>query len=134
MGFATAADTKLLRASVGTVSVATNLSALGTITASLGYYFASGTGITNAWLTNATLDFPSTAAGTASEMTINLTNVSDGDFPTLSPPAALAVGVNGQFVAVCTNGYVIVRFINNNLVTAVDPASGNFRVKVEKVK
>lgn len=99
-----------------------------------GYYWASGGGVTNMWVTNATLDFPSTAAGTVSFLTINLTNVSDGDFVTLAPPAANYGSITGLYSAWATNGYVIVQFASTTLVTSQDPPSGNFRVKVEKVK
>jgi len=94
----------------------------------------SGIGITNLYLTNATLDFASTSAGTTNILTINLTNVSEGDFVTLSPPSATVRGVVGTFTAWAENGFVSVQYYNGMLVSAQDPASGNFRVKVEKVK
>jgi len=85
-------------------------------------------------LTNtATLDFGSTAAGAAADLTITVTGAAVGD--------AVYIGVDNASVSADNIGFwgwvsssntVTVRFNNNNLVTAVDPASGTFRAVVTK--
>lgn len=78
----------------------------------------------------AVLDFPNTAAGTSSDLTINLTNAALGDVVLLGVPNASTVA-NGCFTAwVSAAGVVTVRFTNNDLLTAFNPASGTFRVAV----
>lgn len=82
-------------------------------------------------LTNtATLDFGSTAAGAATDLTITVTGAADGDPVSLGVPNASTVS-DGSFTAwVSATNTVTVRFTNNNLVSALDPASGTFRASV----
>jgi hypothetical protein len=84
-------------------------------------------------LTNtATLDFPSTAAGTVSDLTITVTGAVDGDAVSVGVPNG-STTTTGDFSAwVSASNTVTVRFANNNLLTAQDPASGTFRVSVVK--
>jgi hypothetical protein len=80
----------------------------------------------------ATLNFPSTLAGASSDLTITVPGAVNGD--------AVSVGVsngstlaNGVFTAwVSAANTVTVRFTNTNLLTALDPASGTFKVFVFK--
>lgn len=82
-------------------------------------------------LTNtATLDFGSTAAGAATDLTITVTGAVDGDPVSLGVPNASTLS-DGAFSAwVSATNTVTVRFANNNLVTALDPASGTFRASI----
>jgi len=81
----------------------------------------------------ASLNFPSTAAGTSSDLTIAVTGAADGDVVSLGVPIASQV-VNGVFSAfVSAANTVTVRFSNNDLVAAIDPAAGTFRVSIQKV-
>jgi hypothetical protein len=80
---------------------------------------------------SATLDFPSTAAQTSSELTITVTGASDGDDVIVSPPSSSS-NDNSMFSArVSTANTVSVKF-NNYSSSAIDPASGTFKVKVFK--
>jgi hypothetical protein len=78
------------------------------------------------------LNFPSTAAGTSSDLTIALVGAADGDIVALGVPIA-AQNANSCYTAfVSAAGVVTVRFNNYQLLTAIDPASGTFRVSVLK--
>jgi hypothetical protein len=80
----------------------------------------------------ATLDFGSTAAGTATDLTITVTGAADGDAVSIGVPNGSTVA-NGSFTAwVSATNTVTIRFSNSNLVTALDPASGTFRAVVLK--
>lgn len=80
----------------------------------------------------ATLDFASTAAGTKTDLTITVTGAVDGDAVYVGVPNASTVD-NGCFTAwVSAANTVTVRFTNNDLTNAKDPASGIFRVSVTK--
>jgi len=89
--------------------------------------------LTNVVVTNVTLDFPSTAAGTTSDLLVNVANVNVGDFAFASPPAG-SMQANSMYSAWVSNTFVYVRFHNDQLVSAIDPASGTFRVKLEQWK
>ena len=79
-----------------------------------------------------TLDFANTAAGTATDLTVNITGAADGDPVMIGIPNGSTLG-NGHFVGwVSDVGVVTVRFLNNNLLTALNPASGSFKVMVIK--
>lgn len=76
-----------------------------------------------------TLDFPSTAAGDISELTINVTNAIVGRPVIVGEPATIPD--KGTFSArVTAAGVVTVRFANNDLTVAKDPVSGIFTVTV----
>lgn len=81
---------------------------------------------------SATLNFASTAAGASTDLTITVTNALDGDPVSVGVPNASTLA-NGVFTAwVSAANTVTVRFTNTNLVTALDPASGTFKVSVSK--
>jgi hypothetical protein len=84
-------------------------------------------------LTNtATLDFGSTAAGASTDLTITVTGAASGDCVILGVPSG-SMPANGSYSAwVSAADTVTVRFSNNDLITAYDPASGTFRVSVLK--
>lgn len=74
----------------------------------------------------------STAAGAVSSLTMTVTGASDGDIGTVGWPAA-SQPANGVFTVQCTaTNVATVRFHNTNLITALDPASGTFKIKVFK--
>lgn len=83
-------------------------------------------------IATSTLDFANTAAGTATDLTINVTGAVDGD-PVIVGIPNVSTEANGHFVGwVSSNGVVTVRFLNNNLLAAINPASGSFKVMVFK--
>jgi hypothetical protein len=93
-----------------------------------GYVIQSPVALTN----SATLNFGNTAAGAATDLTITVTGAADGDAVALGVPNGSTVA-NGSFTAwVSATDTVTVRFSNSNLVTALDPASGTFKVRVFK--
>lgn len=78
----------------------------------------------------ATLDFPSTLAGTASDLTITVTGATTGDAVTIGVPDGSTLS-DGSFTAwVSAANTVKVRFANNSLTLALDPASGTFKATV----
>lgn len=78
------------------------------------------------------LDFPNTVAGTSSDLTIALTGAALGDVVVLGVPNG-STAANGCFTAwVSAANTITVRFTNTNLVVAIDPASGTFRVSILK--
>lgn len=81
---------------------------------------------------SATLDFASTAAGAATDLTITVTGAADGDLVFLAVPngSTLANGVFTSWVSAANT--VTVRFANTNLASALDPASGSFTSFVVK--
>lgn len=79
----------------------------------------------------AVLNFPSTAAGTSSDLTITVTGAADGNPVSLGVPNASTLA-NGSFSAwVSAADTVTIRFANNSS-GALDPASGTFRATVLK--
>ena len=91
----------------------------------------NGSGITNIGLSaSATLDFPSTAAGAVSDLQITVTGAISGDPVVLGVPPGSISTLTGGYLAFASNDVVYVRFVNNNLVSAQDPASGSFKVRV----
>ena len=100
--------------------------------------WTSGTAGDGILLTNlglsvsAALDFPSTAAGAVSDLNISVPTAVDGDCVALGVPSAALTGLTGDFTAWASNAFVYVRFQNNGLVSAQDPPSATFKVKVFK--
>lgn len=80
---------------------------------------------------SAVLDFPSTSAGTSSELTISVTGAADGDIVMLGVPNA-STNPNSCFTArVSAANTVTVRF-NNYSNATINPASGTFKVTIFK--
>lgn len=92
---------------------------------------SSGTPILKVLSATATLDFGSVAAGSFADLAITVTGAAVGDTAMVNGPAAVLDDViyNAWVSAADT---VTVRAINNELVTARDPASGTFRATVLK--
>lgn len=83
-------------------------------------------------INSATLDFPNTAAGTSSDLTISVNGAVTGDVVALGVPNS-SITVNSCYTAwVSSANTVTVRYSNVELVTAHDPASGTFTVSVIK--
>lgn len=84
-------------------------------------------------LTNTTtLDFPSTAAGASSDLTMTITGAVNGDAVMLGTPNGSTLA-NGVFTAwISASDIATVRFTNTNLITALDPASGTFKIIIVK--
>lgn len=81
---------------------------------------------------SASLDFGNTPAGTSTDLTMTVTGASDGDVCSLGVPNVSTV-TDGSFSCwVSAADTVTVRYINNALVIAYDPADGTFKVTVEK--
>lgn len=80
----------------------------------------------------ATLDFGSTTAGTATDLTITVTGAALGDVCEIGVPdgSTLADGSFSSWVS--ASNTVKIRFTNNSLTLALDPASGTFRATVIK--
>jgi len=81
--------------------------------------------------TTATLDFPSTAAGMSSDLTVPLTGAVLGDVVALGTPFSATLANSSYSVFVSAADTVTVRF-NNYSVAAVNPASGTFKIKIFK--
>ncbi len=82
--------------------------------------------------TTSTLDFANTAAGSATDLTVTVTGAVDGDPVMVGIPNGATVG-NGHFVGwVSSANTVTVRFLNNNLLAALNPASADFKILVMK--
>lgn len=82
--------------------------------------------------TTATLDFPSTAAGSSSDLTVSVTGAVDTDAVSLGVGNAAIVSNGTWFAWVSSAGTVTVRFTNNNLVASSDPASGTYTIFLHK--
>jgi hypothetical protein len=82
--------------------------------------------------TTSTLDFGSTAAGSSTDLTITLTGSAVGDAVMIGVPNGATLS-NGCFTAwVSATNTITVRFSNPDLISALDPASGTFRVSIIK--
>lgn len=82
--------------------------------------------------TTATLDFPSTTGGTNSDLTITLTGAALGDIVNLGVPNGSVLSNTCYTAWVSATDTVTVRFNNYDTITAKDPASGTFRVSIDK--
>lgn len=78
----------------------------------------------------ATLDFPSTAAGTSQALTIAVPGAVVGNPVSVGLPAAPAA--NASFTAYVSAPDVVTVRHNNFSSGAIDPASGTFKVVVHK--
>lgn len=80
---------------------------------------------------SATLDFPSTLAGTSSELTITVSGAADGDVISLGIANA-SFNANSCYTArVSASNTVSVTF-NNYSASPIDPSSATFKVKILK--
>jgi hypothetical protein len=89
-----------------------------------------GAAIAKTLRATATLDFPSTALGATSDLTISLTGAAVGDVVKLGTPVPAAGTFYVAFVSAADA--VKVRFVNFAGGGAVDPASGTFAVDIEQ--
>lgn len=81
--------------------------------------------------TTAALDFTSTAAQSASDLTVTITGAADGDAVSLGIPNAAVNGNSSYSAWVSAANTVTVRF-NNYSSGAIDPANGTFRISIIK--
>lgn len=88
--------------------------------------------LTNLLTITAVLDFPSLAAGTIVDLPVAFAGAADGDVVVLAVP--LSSVTNCMWLAFASNAVVFVRAHNGQLVTAQDPGSGTFRIKLEKYR
>lgn len=77
----------------------------------------------------ATLDFPSTPASNSSILTISVPGAVDGDPVSVGAPSGSVIGNSAYSAFVSSANTVTVRLVNNS-TSAIDPASGTFRVAV----
>lgn len=78
----------------------------------------------------ATLDFGSVAAGAIADLTVSVTGAVVGDVVAIGAPAIPNKGT--YFGWVSATNTVTIRFANNDLSVAKDPASGTFKVRILK--
>lgn len=90
----------------------------------------SGAAITNILSATATLDFPSTAAQSSSDLPVTLSGCADGDVVKIGVPSASLLP-NSCYSGFCSNAQAFVRFINYS-TGAQNPASGSFKIVVTK--
>ncbi len=77
------------------------------------------------------INFPGTASGASSDFPVTIAGATDGDIVSLGVPQ-ISTSPNSCFTAwVSAPNTVTIRF-NNYSAAAIDPASGNFKVKVIK--
>jgi hypothetical protein len=94
------------------------------------FSIGGGTAIDSVLTATATLDFPSTAAQTSSDLTITVTGAAANNIAMVGPPTT--VNANTSYTAwVSAADTVTVRF-NNYSAAPVDPASATFRATVIK--
>lgn len=80
----------------------------------------------------ATLDFGSTLAGAVTDLTMTVTGAVDGDAVSIGVPNA-SYPATGTFTAwISAANTVTIRYANNSLTLAQDPASGTYRASVVK--
>ncbi len=80
----------------------------------------------------ASLNFPSVAASTCSDLTVTVAGAADGDDTSVGVPNAATVA-NGSYTWwTSAANTVTVRFCNHQAVGSLDPASGTFRATVLK--
>jgi len=91
-----------------------------------------GTIMTNFIGASATLDFPNTAKGESSDLTISVPGAVLGDVVFLGVPAGSTFIDTDYFAFVSSSDTVTVRFNNYTPKVANDPASGTFKVAIIK--
>ncbi len=125
----TAPDTALVRVSAGTVKITNGSSGLGALQLADITVGSGGTALQKILSATATLDFPSTAAQTSSDLTIGVTGAAVGDVVSLGTPVQVA---NCSFSAFVSAADTVTVRLNNYSAGAIDPTSGTFRVQVTK--
>ena len=80
--------------------------------------------------TSAALDFPSVGTASFSDLTVSLTGAVAGDAVVLGVPTAAVLNNLVYFAWVSAPDTVTVRCVNNDGVSARDPASGTFKVTI----
>jgi hypothetical protein len=88
--------------------------------------------LTNLLSITAVLDFGSIAAGTVADLPVAFAGAADGDVVTVAVP--LSSVTNCMWMGFASNAVVYVRAANGQLVSAQDPNSGTFRIKLEKYR
>lgn len=90
--------------------------------------------VTNILGGSASLDFGSVAAGAVEDLPIAVTGVTSNNCAvSLSVPWESASG-GGAFVTFNSNDVIYVRFVNNQLVAAIDPTPGTFTVVAFRIR
>jgi hypothetical protein len=120
-------EVNLVTASGGSVAISGGGAVV--ITGSTIQIGTAGSAFNEILSTTATLNFPSTAAGAVSDLTISVSGAAINNSVFVGPPAA-GPTKGGYLAWVSSAGTVTVRYFNNDLTTAVDPASATFRVTV----
>ncbi len=135
----TAANTGPLKLTVATASLVTTpeVGLIETDASGNLYYTPSSSNrykVGTVLTATATLDFPSTNASSVSTLTMTVTGAEDGDAISIGVPngSITTTDVTNYYAWVSASGVVTIKFINGNLITAVDPASGTFKATVIK--
>jgi len=116
-------------ATPGNVVLARNVTGTARGGVQIGPFISGGSAtITNVLGGVAELDFPSTAAGAFSELTISVTGVTSNNVAVALSVPWESAQTGGAFVTFNSNDVIYVRFINNQLVSAIDPTPGTFSV------
>jgi len=87
--------------------------------------------LTNIVYTNVTLDFPSTATLTFSDLLVNVANLKSNDVSTINAPGSAQT--NGIFSSWISNTFLYARY-HNYQASAVNPSSGIFNIQVFQYK
>ena len=105
-----------------------NLTASGLVTAAS--INLGGSTVTDILTATATLNFASILAGGFEDLTISVTGAVVGSTAVANPPVGSVTNNITYDAWVSAADVVTVRASNNNLITAMDPASGTFRATV----
>lgn len=84
--------------------------------------------------TTATLDFANTIAGAATDLTVALSGVQLGDAVVIGAPDGSMLTNGSYYGWVSASNVVSVRFLNGNLLTALNPSTGSFKIAVIPVR
>jgi hypothetical protein len=77
---------------------------------------------------SATLNFPSTAAATSSDLTMSVPGAVAGDTIALGNPAPPANSAYSAWISAA--GEATVRLMNNSTLAAVDPPAATFTIRI----
>lgn len=125
--------TDIIRWRIGSITSGVNINGnvFGSDATSASHYMTKGQ-FDALFLTNTSpLDFASTAAGSSSDLTINVSGAVVGDTVILAPPTASILNNSCYTAWVSAANTVTVRF-NNYSSAPQNPASGSFKVKIIK--